>query len=87
MIESIRMVTPSGATESFRLPGSGAGPSPDRMLLGSEGTLGIITEAWTRLHARPTHRAAASVRFDDFYRAAEAVRRSPNPDYSRPIAG
>jgi alkyldihydroxyacetonephosphate synthase len=60
--------------ESRRLPGAGAGPSPDRMVMGSEGTLGIITEAWTRLHARPTHRAAASVRFEDFYVAAEAVR-------------
>ena len=30
--------------------GSGAGPSPDRMFIGSEGILGIITEAWMRLH-------------------------------------
>ncbi len=48
-VESLRVVTPSGALESFRLPGSGAGPSPDRMFIGSEGTLGIITEAWMRL--------------------------------------
>ncbi len=74
MIENIRTVTPSGVMESRRLPGSGAGPSPDRMMLGSEGTLGIVTEAWTRLHARPVHRASASVRFADFYKAAEAVR-------------
>src|SRR5207253_1045333 len=47
-VESIRAVTPRGAWESRRLPGSGAGPSPDRMLLGSEGTLGVITEAWMR---------------------------------------
>ena len=53
LVESIRAVTPSGVTESFRLPGSGAGPSPDRMLLGSEGTLGVITEAWMRVRPRP----------------------------------
>ena len=29
-VESLRVVTPSGTLESFRLPGSGAGPSPDR---------------------------------------------------------
>ena len=34
-------------------PGSGAGPSPDRLFLGSEGTLGVITEAWMRLQDRP----------------------------------
>jgi alkyldihydroxyacetonephosphate synthase len=73
-VESLRVVTPAGVMESFRLPGSGAGPSPDRMFIGSEGILGIITEAWMRLRPRPTFRAATSVRFRDFYRAAEAVR-------------
>jgi len=70
-------VTPLGVMESRRLPGSGAGPSPDRLLLGSEGTLGIITEAWMRLQDRPRFRAAASVRFageDGFARGAAAVR-------------
>ncbi|MCU1673816.1 MAG: agpS, partial [Frankiales bacterium] len=44
LVESVRAVTPTGLWESRRLPGSGAGPSPDRLLLGSEGTLGVITE-------------------------------------------
>ncbi|HZR02609.1 MAG TPA: FAD-binding oxidoreductase [Burkholderiales bacterium] len=73
-VESLRVVTPTGALQSFRLPGSGAGPSPDRMFIGSEGTLGIITEAWMRLRKRPIHRASTSARFADFYRAAECVR-------------
>ena len=73
-VESLRVVTPSGVLESRRLPASGAGPSPDRMFIGSEGTLGIITEAWVRLHRRPTFRAATTVRFKDFYQAADAVR-------------
>jgi alkyldihydroxyacetonephosphate synthase len=76
-VESIRAVTPSGVSESRRLPGSGAGPSPDRLWLGSEGSLGIITEAWMRLQDRPTFRASASVRFDGkdgFSRGAETVR-------------
>jgi alkyldihydroxyacetonephosphate synthase len=73
-VESLRVVTPAGVVASFRLPGSGAGPSPDRMFIGSEGVLGIITEAWMRLRPRPVHRAATSARFDDFYQAAEAVR-------------
>jgi alkyldihydroxyacetonephosphate synthase len=73
-VESLRVVTPAGTLQSFRLPGSGAGPSPDRMFIGSEGTLGVIVEAWMRLRKRPSFRASASVRFRDFYRAAECVR-------------
>ncbi|MEM9406479.1 MAG: FAD-binding oxidoreductase [Acidobacteriota bacterium] len=73
-VESTRSVTPQGILESRRLPGSGAGPSPDRMMIGSEGILGIITEAWLRLQDRPTFRASAAVHFDDFYKASNAVR-------------
>ena len=73
-VESLRVVTPAGVLESRRLPGSGAGPSPDRMFIGSEGTLGIITEAWMRLQDRPTYRANASATFKDFFQAARAVR-------------
>jgi alkyldihydroxyacetonephosphate synthase len=74
LVESVRAVTPTGIWESRRLPGSGAGPSPDRALLGSEGTLGVITEAWVRVRPRPTSRRSAAVRFGDFLRGAEAVR-------------
>ncbi len=73
-VESLRVVTPTGIIESRRLPGSGAGPSPDRMFIGSEGTLGIITQAWMRLQDRPKFRAGASVPFKDFIAGAQAVR-------------
>jgi alkyldihydroxyacetonephosphate synthase len=74
LVESVRAITPSGAWESRRLPGSGAGPSPDRMLIGSEGILGVITEAWVRVRPRPQFRASATVHFDTFEEGAEAVR-------------
>jgi alkyldihydroxyacetonephosphate synthase len=73
-VESVRAITPAGVWASRRLPGSGAGVSPDRMLAGSEGTLGVITEAWVRVQPRPVHRDAVGVRFDSFLRAAECVR-------------
>ncbi|HVH19600.1 MAG TPA: FAD-binding oxidoreductase [Myxococcota bacterium] len=76
-VESLRVVTPRGVVESRRLPGSGAGPSPDRLFIGSEGALGVITEAWMRLQDRPRFRASTSVRFegtDAFVRGARAVR-------------
>ncbi|MEC3952343.1 FAD-binding oxidoreductase [Nocardia sp. CDC153] len=74
MVESLRVVTPTGTSESRRLPGSGAGPSPDRMFLGSEGILGVITEAWMRVQHRPRWRAGASVVFDDYEHAVTATR-------------
>jgi len=74
LVESVRLVTPSGVVESRRLPGSGAGPSPDRLFLGSEGALGIITQAWMRVQRRPRFKATASVKFSAFFDAARAVR-------------
>lgn len=73
-VESLRVVTPSGVVATRRLPASGAGPSPDRLFIGSEGALGIITEAWMRLQDRPTFRASASVTFETFEAGAAAVR-------------
>jgi alkyldihydroxyacetonephosphate synthase len=75
LVESVRAVTPNGIWESRRLPGSGAGVSPDRLLIGSEGILGMITEAWMRVRPRPERRASAAVEFDSFGAGAEAVRR------------
>ena len=73
-VEGLRCVTPAGLIETRRLPGSGAGPSPDRLLLGSEGILGVITEAWMRLQDRPRFRAAATARFTTFTAGVAAAR-------------
>ena len=73
-VESLRVVTPRGTIETRRLPGSGAGPQPERLFIGSEGGLGVITEAWMRLQDRPRFRAGSAVRFADFKSAARAVR-------------
>jgi alkyldihydroxyacetonephosphate synthase len=74
IVEAVRAITPSGVWESRRLPGSGAGPSPDRMLLGSEGALGVVTEAWLRVQPRPAQRWAATLAAPSFASGAEAVR-------------
>ena len=73
-VEATRLVTPSGVMQTRRLPGSGAGPAPDRLVLGSEGTLGVVTEAWVRLQATPRFRASASIQFDDYLAAVACVR-------------
>ena len=74
LVESVRMITPTGTWASRRLPASGAGPSPDRLALGSEGILGVVTEAWVRLHPQPRFRASASVTFADLFAGARAAR-------------
>ena len=74
LVESVRAITPRGTWESRRLPGSGAGPSPDRLLVGSEGILGAIAEAWVRVRPRPEFKSSCGVEFGDFLAAAGAVR-------------
>lgn len=74
LTQSLRLVTPSGIVESRRLPGSGAGPAPDRMFLGSEGILGVITEASMRLQHRPRWQVTASVTFEQYDQAVGATR-------------
>lgn len=73
-VESVRMLTPVGWWETRRLPGDGAGPSPERLVIGSEGILGIITEAWMRIQVRPKYRATAGVTFASWEAGYEATR-------------
>jgi alkyldihydroxyacetonephosphate synthase len=74
LVESVRAITPRGTWESRRLPGSGAGPSPDRALIGSEGILGVIADAWVRVRPRPEFKTSCGVEFDDFLAAVAAIR-------------
>lgn len=73
-VEAVRMVSPSGVLETRRVPSSGAGPSAERMVLGSEGAFGIVTEAWIRVQPKPRWRASASVRFTRFEDGVAAAR-------------
>ena len=98
-VESVRMLTPAGWWESRRLPGGGAGPDPNRLAIGSEGILGIITEAWMRIQVRPRYRATAGVAFETWEQTYDAARqivqtklwpanlRVLDPDLARDAAG
>ena len=74
LVESVRMVAPAGVFETQRLPAHGAGPDAKRLVSGSEGTLGVITEAWMQVEPRPEYRSAAAVYFDGVQPAADAIR-------------
>ena len=74
LVESLEIVTPSGAAVTDRVPSSGAGPAPDRWWLGSEGALGVITAAWLRVHRRPTFKDGAVMAFASYADAVDATR-------------
>ena len=79
LCHAIALVTPRGERATHRHPASGAGPEPARVVLGSEGALGVITEAWMRVVPRPVHRATASFAFacfDDGVAACRALAQS-----------
>lgn len=73
-VQSIRMVTPKGVIETRRLPGSGAGPKEENIMLGSEGVFGIITEAWMRLQDIPRYKKTETIGFTSWEKAVEACR-------------
>ena len=74
MVASVRMVAPGAVLETRTLPASGAGPDANRLVLGSEGALGVVTEAVVRALPRPVYRAQATVLFRAIDGAIEAAR-------------
>jgi alkyldihydroxyacetonephosphate synthase len=53
MTQAVRIVTPVGIVETKDTPATAAGPGLLEMLIGSEGTYGVITEATVRIHSLP----------------------------------
>jgi len=53
MVLGLRMATPRGELVLNAMPGSAAGPDLRRLVLGSEGTLGIVTELTLRVRPVP----------------------------------
>ncbi len=75
VVLGMTVVTPQGQVirTGGRARKSAAGYDLTRLYLGSEGTLGIITEIQLRLFGIPETIAAASVRFERLDQAVEAV--------------
>jgi alkyldihydroxyacetonephosphate synthase len=63
---ALTLVTRRGTIATHGHPASGAGPEPLRLIVGSEGRFGTISEATMRVVPAPTHRASASVAFASF---------------------
>ncbi len=56
-------------------PRAAAGPDLTSLFVGSEGTLGVITRAWLRVHRRPTASMRVAYSFASFREGVEACRR------------
>jgi alkyldihydroxyacetonephosphate synthase len=66
--------SPAGTMELPPFPASAAGPDLREVVLGSEGRLGILTEATVRVSPLPEAEAFHAVFFPDFERGQRAVR-------------
>jgi len=70
-----KVATPSGGWETKPFPGSAAGPDLNAMIAGSEGVLGVITEATVKIHPLAEARDFVSFLFKGWESGVTAVRR------------
>ncbi len=87
MVMGLRLTAPAGPIELPAMPASAAGPSLRGLLVGSEGTLGVITELSLRVRAAPRERIYEGVFFEDFAAGVEVLRtlaqEHASPDVAR----
>jgi alkyldihydroxyacetonephosphate synthase len=74
MVVALRMVTPEGVLVTRTVPKSSNGIDVNHLCIGSEGTLGVITEATMRIHPRPESRLVPAYLFPDFEGGVQAMR-------------
>jgi alkyldihydroxyacetonephosphate synthase len=73
MVIALRMVTPVGVLATRTVPKSSNGIDVNHLCIGSEGTLGVITEATMRVHPRPESRRTHGYLFPEFEAGIEAM--------------
>ena len=87
MVVAMKLVTPAGTIETKLTPKSSAGPDIDQIICGSEGTLGVITEAVMKVHPVPQIKDYHGVLFPDFESGSaaihEAISRNASPTMFR----
>ncbi len=74
LVQRLRVATPTGDLDLGRAPASAAGPDLRELFLGSEGTLGVITEVSVAVRRRPAATVYGAWSFPDFASGADAVR-------------
>ncbi|MGD0455301.1 MAG: FAD-binding oxidoreductase [Solirubrobacteraceae bacterium] len=74
MVLGLRLAAPAADIELPAIPASAAGPGLRQLLVGSEGTLGVISELDLRLRPAPRERIYEGVFFEDFAAGEQALR-------------
>jgi alkyldihydroxyacetonephosphate synthase len=74
LVMGLQVATPAGTLVLGRAPKSAAGPDLRQLMLGSEGSLGVITELTLRIRPAPPHRVYDGWRLPDFDRGLAVVR-------------
>jgi alkyldihydroxyacetonephosphate synthase len=73
MVIALRMVTPAGVLATRTVPKSSNGIDVNHLCIGSEGTLGVITEATMQVHPRANSHRTHGYLFPEFEAGIEAM--------------
>jgi alkyldihydroxyacetonephosphate synthase len=74
LLVGVRIVTPAGEIQTLAVPRTAAGPSLKELILGSEGTLGVIVDATLRIRPRPLIQDFRGMIFPHFKAGTEMIR-------------
>jgi alkyldihydroxyacetonephosphate synthase len=74
LVTSIALVTPSGELRTLATPHTAAGPSVRELIVGSEGTLGVITEVTVRIREAPERKRYEGWIAADFGSGCDLIR-------------
>jgi alkyldihydroxyacetonephosphate synthase len=74
LVSSIRLQAPSGDLRTLETPHSAAGPALRELIVGSEGTLGVIPDVTVRVRPLPAVRRYEAWMAESFEAGAEIVR-------------
>jgi alkyldihydroxyacetonephosphate synthase len=81
MVIALRMVTPAGILATRIVPKSSNGIDVNHLCIGSEGTLGVITEATMQVHPRAESRRTHGYLFLNFESGIEAMHECVRKEY------
>jgi alkyldihydroxyacetonephosphate synthase len=84
MTQAVRVVTPAGIAETRDVPATATGPSIREIIVGSEGTYGVISEATMRIHPQPDLQDYRGILFGTFEDGVAAFRDLMQSDPLRP---
>jgi len=74
LVTAVELTTPSGAIRTLQTPHTAAGPALRELVLGSEGTLGVITEVTCRVRPLPEERRYEGWMTRDWVAGREIIR-------------